>query len=68
MWKEEQRSLPWKVNTIKAMKIWKSQIFSVRSEQLTAFQLETFDILLVNSFLWVSSTAPGREVNDVAGG
>lgn len=50
------------------MKIWKSQIFSVRSEQLTAFQLETFDILLVNSFLWVSSTAPGREVNDVAGG
>lgn len=50
------------------MKIWKSQIFGVRSEQITAFQLETLDILLVNYFLWVSSTAPGREANDVAGG
>lgn len=53
MWKEGQSTwkedpYPWKVNTIKAMKIWKSQIFGVRSEQLTAFQLETFDTLLVN--------------------
>lgn len=40
----------------------------MKSEQISAFQLETLDILLVNSFLWVSSTPPGREANDVAGG
>lgn len=40
----------------------------MKSEQITAFQLETLAILLMNSFLWVSSTALGREAIDVADG